>query len=335
MSRTPTFSNQHTSHVLSQPLYNLPLPSSPPNSTLSLPSMFVKTIYIIYNQSGIPLNVEPKVTFRFVATDKREDIKEEISKAFDIERFSLRDPEKNIVTGSFDSLETNQQYEIIPRTFHRKSSRKERGNFQSIPKRTAEESDYEGGEITDSLGENESRSFDNRSGKRRTKDKFGKKRRRSSQFIRTISASFLQTVKRPKTTSNPRAHQNQNQNQQAFQETLTSRIIKSRQGLLSPEDEFSDDNQSNFKSSNDQIENNEASGSKGICESRTLGKASKRVAAQLSNSQISTGSSQPLPKACSRCRKGKKGCNRCKPCERCIKAGCGDTCDAGELANGE
>jgi hypothetical protein len=59
--------------------------------------------------------VDRYVNFKFVSSDSKNDIHEEISKCFNIKRFSLRDSEGNFITGSYDSLEREKCYDIIDR----------------------------------------------------------------------------------------------------------------------------------------------------------------------------------------------------------------------------
>ncbi|CAG8676176.1 4146_t:CDS:1, partial [Racocetra fulgida] len=56
------------------------------------------------------------IKFRFFQTDSKDDIKQEIAKAFDVEEFSLIDENDNIITSSWFSLEDNQRYKIIDRS---------------------------------------------------------------------------------------------------------------------------------------------------------------------------------------------------------------------------
>ncbi|CAG8716356.1 24462_t:CDS:2 [Cetraspora pellucida] len=61
------------------------------------------------------------IKFRFFQTDSKDDIKQEIAKAFDVQEFSLIDENDNIITASWFSLEDNQRYKIIDRSFIYKS----------------------------------------------------------------------------------------------------------------------------------------------------------------------------------------------------------------------
>ncbi|CAG8728209.1 35751_t:CDS:2, partial [Racocetra persica] len=56
------------------------------------------------------------IKFRFFQTDSKDDIKQEIAKAFNVEEFSLIDENDNIITASWFSLEDNQKYQIIDRS---------------------------------------------------------------------------------------------------------------------------------------------------------------------------------------------------------------------------
>ncbi|CAG8705616.1 9410_t:CDS:1, partial [Dentiscutata heterogama] len=62
------------------------------------------------------------IKFRFFQTDSKDDIKQEIAKAFNVDEFSLIDESDNIITASWFSLEDNQKYKIVDRSsFFKKS----------------------------------------------------------------------------------------------------------------------------------------------------------------------------------------------------------------------
>jgi hypothetical protein len=96
--------------------------SPPPQSSVNLslppvPSILKKRISIKKEDDG----TECYIHFIFVSSDTKSDIHEEISKCFNMERFSLRDSEQNFITGSYDSLERDSCYDIIDRS--KKSSK--------------------------------------------------------------------------------------------------------------------------------------------------------------------------------------------------------------------
>ncbi|GBB97518.1 hypothetical protein RclHR1_00030075 [Rhizophagus clarus] len=90
----------------------LPLPPVHPQLLTHYPSILKKRISIKKEDEG----TECYVHFIFVSSDSKSDIHEEISKCFNMERFSLRDSEKNFITGSYDSLERDRCYDIIDRS---------------------------------------------------------------------------------------------------------------------------------------------------------------------------------------------------------------------------
>ena len=57
-----------------------------------------------------------KQKFQFVQSDTKADIRDELAKEFNMDRFSLVDPDGNIITGTFDSLEDTKNYIIVDRT---------------------------------------------------------------------------------------------------------------------------------------------------------------------------------------------------------------------------
>ncbi|CAG8511747.1 15499_t:CDS:2 [Racocetra fulgida] len=58
----------------------------------------------------------PYTKFKFFTTDSKDDIHQEISKAFSVENFSLVDErEGHIITGAWFSLENNNTYSLIKR----------------------------------------------------------------------------------------------------------------------------------------------------------------------------------------------------------------------------
>ncbi|RIB03351.1 hypothetical protein C2G38_2225344 [Gigaspora rosea] len=62
------------------------------------------------------------IKFRFFQTDTKDDIKQEIAKAFNVDEFSLIDENDNIITASWFSLDDNQRYKIVDRSsFFKKS----------------------------------------------------------------------------------------------------------------------------------------------------------------------------------------------------------------------
>ncbi|CAG8745219.1 8656_t:CDS:1, partial [Dentiscutata erythropus] len=62
------------------------------------------------------------IKFRFFQTDSKDDIKQEIAKAFNVDEFSLIDESDNIITASWFSLEDNLRYKIVDRSsFFKKS----------------------------------------------------------------------------------------------------------------------------------------------------------------------------------------------------------------------
>ncbi|CAG8490507.1 2968_t:CDS:2 [Paraglomus occultum] len=76
-----------------------------------LPPIVQEKIIIVMTQSRAR-----REQFRFVSTDSKADIREELEKAFDLDRFSLQDPNGNIITGTFDSLANENSYTIVDRT---------------------------------------------------------------------------------------------------------------------------------------------------------------------------------------------------------------------------
>jgi hypothetical protein len=90
----------------------LPLPPVRPQLLNHYPSIWKKRISIKKDDEGTDCYVH----FIFVSSDSKNDIHEEISKCFNMERFSLRDSEQNFITGSYDSLERDKCYDIIDRS---------------------------------------------------------------------------------------------------------------------------------------------------------------------------------------------------------------------------
>ncbi|CAG8576042.1 11512_t:CDS:2, partial [Ambispora gerdemannii] len=174
----------------------LTLPSPPSNPSNNLISLHSKIIYIHPIDS---ISNEEIIRFRFVSSDTKENIKEEISKAFNLERFSLRDDKRNIVTGSWDSLENNRHYEIIDRGELTKISRKGKKHLDFNSKYIINEPEYAEEFLSESHGESEERDFDGRitNNKRSTTREDGrKKRKKQSHLIRKTSESRKMSIKR-------------------------------------------------------------------------------------------------------------------------------------------
>src|SRR6185312_7212785 len=78
---------------------------------LNLPPIMPKKIIEVTTQDQTQ-----KQKFRFVHSDTKADIRDELAKEFNMDRFSLVDPDGNIITGTFDSLEDTKSYTIVDRT---------------------------------------------------------------------------------------------------------------------------------------------------------------------------------------------------------------------------
>ncbi len=105
-------------HFEDNPSITSPQPPQPP-ATLPLPVHLNNYPSILMKRISIKKDddeTEGYVNFKFVPSDSKSDIHEEISKCFNMERFSLRDSEKNFITGSYESLERNRCYDIIDRS---------------------------------------------------------------------------------------------------------------------------------------------------------------------------------------------------------------------------
>ncbi|CAG8694905.1 9094_t:CDS:2, partial [Ambispora leptoticha] len=314
------------SNLLIQPL-TLNRSSPPANSSNNLPSLLSKIIYIRPIDS---ISNEEVVQFRFVPSDSKEDIKEEISKAFNLERFSLRDDKKNIVTGSWDSLVSGRYYEIIDRGESNVVDRKWKKYVDFGPKRVVDEFEYTEELPSESYEEDKGRNLDGRSinNKRDTTIQENESRKKRKSQSHLTSTQFLLEVKQ----------NDQQQHQQlliqSHQEPTESRMSV-RRALLTPEDVIVRDNMIEFavpSANHDVFEEFDS----GIFENTN--NINRRAGASGQGKQPSKrvvrGSSRSgQVKACSRCRKGKKGCDRKRPCERCIKAGMEDSCDTGEPRN--
>ncbi|CAB4424057.1 unnamed protein product [Rhizophagus irregularis] len=166
----------------------LPLPPVRPQLLNHYPSIWKKRISIKKDDEGTDCYVH----FIFVSSDSKNDIHEEISKCFNMERFSLRDSEQNFITGSYDSLERDKCYDIIDRS--EKSSKNSEKSVIKNEVNLVYSDDTSESIISSELGkgiENEEIK------KQNSKNDKIRKRKGSVQFItRAISIIPLQAKKR-------------------------------------------------------------------------------------------------------------------------------------------
>ncbi|CAG8519946.1 14998_t:CDS:1, partial [Racocetra fulgida] len=113
-------SNHPLSSFHSNSYLDINLTDSPPKNILvklslnypSLPHNNIDDSQDCQSQASSSLYIK----FRFFQTDSKDDIKQEIAKAFNVEEFSLMDENDNIITTSWFSLQDNQKYQIIDRS---------------------------------------------------------------------------------------------------------------------------------------------------------------------------------------------------------------------------
>ncbi|CAG8801858.1 19392_t:CDS:1 [Cetraspora pellucida] len=89
-----------------------------PSNPSSFPSKCVSIRLAGVNKSEKSSQEHSYTKFRFFPTDSKDDIRQEISKAFSVESFSLVDEkEEHIITGAWYSLEDNTTYSLIKREY--------------------------------------------------------------------------------------------------------------------------------------------------------------------------------------------------------------------------
>ncbi|CAB4398680.1 unnamed protein product [Rhizophagus irregularis] len=173
----------------------LPLPPVRPQLLNHYPSIWKKRISIKKDDEGTDCYVH----FIFVSSDSKNDIHEEISKCFNMERFSLRDSEQNFITGSYDSLERDRCYDIIDRS--EKSSKNSEKSVIKNEVNLVYSDDTSESIISSELG----KGIENEEIKKAKKRKIFSPQNSSIEHEDNITAEKSNSKKKSKSTPVPRA----------------------------------------------------------------------------------------------------------------------------------